>query len=36
MIFAVTTELTLRGAMVVVNYEYTTDMNTSEGNGFRV
>jgi len=34
--FAVTTELTLRGAMVVVNYEYTTDMNTSEGNGFRV
>lgn len=32
----VTTELTLRGAMVVINYEYTTDMSTAEGNGMRV
>jgi hypothetical protein len=34
--FAVTTEKTLRGAMVVVSYEYTTDMSTQEGNGMRV
>lgn len=25
-----------QGAMVVINYEYTTDMNSAEGNGLRV
>lgn len=34
--YAVTTEKSFQGAMVVVNYEYTTDMSTEEGNGMRV
>lgn len=34
--FEVTTELSLQGCMVVINYEYTTDMSTAEGNGMRI
>lgn len=34
--YAQTTELSLQGCMVVVNYEYTTDLNSSEGNGLRL
>lgn len=34
--YQVTTELSLRGAMLVINYEYTVDMDTLEGSGLRV
>jgi hypothetical protein len=33
--FQQTTELSLTGCMVVINYEYTTDLNSAEGNGLR-
>lgn len=34
--FKVTTEQNLQGAMVVIDYEYTVNMHSSEGNGMRV
>ncbi|QIQ62920.1 hypothetical protein SEA_MOAB_35 [Streptomyces phage Moab] len=34
--YAFTTELSLRGVMVVIGYEYTVDMDTHEGSGIRV
>jgi hypothetical protein len=34
--FEVREDLSLRGVMLVINYEYTVDMDTAEGSGMRI